>query len=204
MSKEIKESEISLQYLLDTMNSYAPISKETWHEFKEICRVYEISKDEEIVSLGIKSESIFFVVKGIFRAFVLGGDDGEKEVVKNFFDEGRFPASITSMLKGEVSDFCIEALESSIVVKINFYKYRELLEKYEDLKWYHIQYLEKHWLLEREPQELSLLNQDAKKRYLSFLNQYPGTIDRVALYHVASRIGVTPTQLSRIRKELKS
>lgn len=198
------ESQIYLKYLLDTMNKYAPISDVTWKEFESICHIRKIKKDEEITSLGIKSESIFFVVKGIFRAYVLGGDDGEREVVKNFFDEGRFPASITSMLKEEVSDFCIQALEESIVIEINFKKYRELLQRYEDLKWYHIQYIETHWLLEREPQELSLLNQDSKKRYLSFLKQYPGVIDRVALYHVASRIGVTPTQLSRIRKEIYS
>jgi CRP-like cAMP-binding protein len=204
MAKEIKKSQAYLECLLGKMNSYAPISKETWEEFKKICRVYDIEKDEEIVTLGEKSESIFFVAKGIFRAFVLGGDEGEKEVVKNFFDEERFPASITSMLKNEVSNFCMQALEPSIVVKINFKGFRELLKKKDDLKWFHIQYLEKHWLLEREPQELSLLNQDASKRYLSFLKQYPGIIDRVALYHVASRIGVTPTQLSRIRKELKS
>ncbi len=203
MATEVKNPEISLECLLNKMNSYGPISNETWAEFKKICRVYDIEKDEEIVSLGENSDSLFFVVKGIFRAYVLGGEDGEKDVVKNFFDEERFPASITSMLKGDVSNFCIQALEESTVVKINFKGYRELLKKYDDLKWYHIQYIETHWLLEREPQELSLLNQDAKQRYLSFLEQYPGTIDRVALYHVASRIGVTPTQLSRIRKELK-
>ena len=204
MTIDTNQSKIYLKYLLDTMNSYAPISKETWDEFKEICRVQEVPKDHEIVSIGVKSKTIFFVVKGIFRAYVLGGDQGEKEVIKNFFTEGRFPASITSMLKGEDSDFCIQALEESIVIKINYKKYRVLLQKYEDLKWYHIQYLEKHWVLEGEPQELSLLNQDAKKRYLSILNQYPKIIDRVALYHVASKIGVTPTQLSRIRKELKA
>jgi len=204
MTSSNNESENSFQFLLDTMNTYAPISEKTWNDLKGICRLKEIKKDEEIVSLGEKTSSIYFVVKGIFRAYVLGGEEGEREVVKNFFDEGRFPASITSMLKNEESNFCIQALEKSIVIDINFKKYRELLKKYDDFKWYHIQYLEKHWLLEREPQELSLLNDEGKQRYLNFLSQYPGVIDRVALYHVASRIGVTPTQLSRIRKEVNN
>jgi len=204
MSEDKKISEKSFQLLLETMNTYAPISEKTWKEFIKICRLKKVKKDDEIVSFEEKSNSIYFVVKGIFRAYVLGGDEGEREVVKNFFDEGRFPASITSMLKDEVSDFCIQAIEESVVIEINFKKYRELLKKFDDLKWYHIQYLEKHWLLEREPQELSLLNDEGKKRYLNFLNQYPGVIDRVALYHVASRVGVTATQLSRIRKDLKT
>lgn len=201
--KEINYLSESYDYLFKTMSLYAPITNSTRVEFQNICRIYEIKKDEEIVTLGVKSDSIYFVVKGIFRAYVLGGSEGEKEVVKNFFEEGRFPASITSMLKDEVSNFCIQALEESIVIKINFKKYRELLLKLDDLKWFHIQYIERHWLLEREPQELSLLNHDSTKRYLSFTKQYPGIIERVALFHVASRIGVTPTQLSRIRKELK-
>lgn len=191
-----------LVLLYEKMSEYAPISEQTWEEFKKIFQVYDVSKNEEIVSLGERSNSIYFVCKGVFKAYVLGGPEEDKEVVKNFFDEGRFPASMTAMLKNDVSNFCIQALEDSVVVKINFTLYRELLKKFDDLKWYHIQYIEKHWLLEREPQELFLLNSSSKQRYLGFLDQYPGLIDRVPLHLIASRIGITPTQLSRIRKEL--
>lgn len=40
------------------------------------------------------------------------------------------------------------------------------------------------------------------KRYVTFLEAYPTLTKRVAQYHIASFLGVTPTQLSRIRKEV--
>ncbi len=68
---------------------------------------------------------------------------------------------------------------------------------------YHISYMEKHWVLEREPLEVSLLGDEGRERYLKFVKRYKHMIDRIPLYHIASRIGVTATQLSRIRKDLK-
>lgn len=203
MKELSSDSSQEFQFLLETIKSYAEIGDDTWRALQSISRIKDVSKGQEIVSLGEKSDAIYFVCKGIFLAYVLGGDQGEREVVKNFFDEGRFPASITSMLKNEESNFCMVALEDSVVIEMNFKGYRKILKEKDDFKWFHIQYIERHWLLEREPQELSLLNDEGVARYLNFLEQYPGVIDRVPLYNVASRIGVTPTQLSRIRSKLK-
>lgn len=204
MNKSIKEHrEKAYGFLREAMNKYADLSEQTWKEFIQISKLVKIKKGENLVALGDKPHAVYFVYKGLFRAFILGGEDFDKEVNKNFFDEGRFPASISALLQKQESEICIQALEDSIIIEINHDKYRGLLKRFEDLKWYHIQYLEAHWILEKEPQELSLLGDDSKNRYLKFLKQYPHLEKRIALYHIASKIGITPTQLSRIRKEIK-
>jgi len=202
MTKESTQNLDVFSSLLDKMNSYSSLSDETWLEMAKICEVVKVKKKQNLVSIGDQSDYFYFVYQGLFRLYMISGIDA-KEVTKIFFKEGSFPASITSLLKQEPSDFCIEALEDSIVLKINHAKYRELLGRFDDLKMYHILYLEKHWVLEKEPQEIALLEKDAKQRYLDFKNQYPEIELRVSLQLIASRLGISPTQLSRIRKELK-
>ena len=51
---------------------------------------------------------------------------------------------------------------------------------------------------------VSLLVDDATKRYEDLLRERPQVIQRVPQYMVASYLGITPEALSRIRKELQS
>lgn len=188
--------------LRETMNDYVRLGENTWNEFRALCSVRSIQKNAALLQIGEVPRSFFFVYKGLFRAFSIGENDAAKEVNKTFFQEGRFPASIAALLTSDESRFCIQALEDSIVVEVDHTRYRRLLQNSEELKLYHIAYLERHWVLEKEPQEISFLEDDAKVRYLRFIEDYPDLLERIPLHHIASRIGITPTQLSRIRKEL--
>lgn len=44
---------------------------------------------------------------------------------------------------------------------------------------------------------------DAMKRYLWFLEKYPGLIDAVNNKYIASYLNMTPVTLSRLRRKLK-
>lgn len=60
--------------------------------------------------------------------------------------------------------------------------------------------MEVHWIIEKEPLEISLRHFDAKVRYEEFLKKYPQLVKRLKKHHIASYLGITPTQLSRICK----
>lgn len=187
--------------LRETMAGYAAIGDATWRSLREICAVRSVAKGTTLIQIGEIPRSFFYVYQGLFRAFTIGGPDGDREINKTFFDEGRFPASIAALLTGRESEFCIAALEDSIVVEIDHARYRRLLERSEELKLYHIAYLETRWVLEKEPQEVSFLKNDAKIRYAEFVDANPELARRIPLHLIASRLGITPTQLSRIRKQ---
>ncbi|WP_419141985.1 Crp/Fnr family transcriptional regulator [Aliarcobacter butzleri] len=95
----------------------------------------------------------------------------------------------------------VQALEDSIVVDIQHDKYREILAKYDDLKMYHILYLEKHWIMQKDDNGYSLVLEDAKQRYERFKKEFGHIISRLSQYQIASYLGISPTHLSRIRKE---
>ena len=137
----------------------------------------------------------------MFRSFIIN-EDG-KEYTRTFFWEGRFFGPMFHLLFNLPITGNTQAIEDSIVVDINHTKYRELLEKSEDLKMYHIFYLEKHWMLQKDPFARSLVLEDASLRYENFLNEFEHIINRLPQHHIASYLGISPTHLSRIRKELK-
>jgi CRP-like cAMP-binding protein len=57
--------------------------------------------------------------------------------------------------------------------------------------------------IKKERREATLLLDDAKTRYLNFLEEYPGLETRLKQYHIASYLGITPVSLSRVRAQLK-
>jgi len=183
------------------MESYTPISDETWKSIMDISTLEKVSKQECLCRFGDISKDLYFVVDGLLRAYIL--DEKGHEYNKNFFIENTFAGSMVSLLTKEPSCFEIEALEDSMVIAIDYEKFRALLLKAEDLKLFQIYYLEQNWLIEKESREIALVQQNADERYKTFLKKYPNLENRVPQYLIASHLGITPTQLSRIRKNLK-
>jgi CRP-like cAMP-binding protein len=185
--------------LKNAMDGYTKISDKTWQSLKVISRFRTLDKKDILYQIGEIPNTFSFVYSGLFRNFVI--DKHGNEYNKIFFDEGSFPGSMVALLKAEPSKFTIEALEPSSIIEINFTEYRKLLIKYHDLKLFQIYYLEKNWLIVKEDREIAIVQNDAAYRYKKFLKEYPSLENRLPQYHIASHIGVTPTQLSRIRKK---
>jgi CRP-like cAMP-binding protein len=185
--------------LKNAMDGYTKISNKTWQSLKVISRFRTLDKKDILYQIGEIPNTFSFVYSGLFRNFVI--DKHGNEYNKIFFDEGSFPGSMVALLKAEPSKFTIEALEPSSIIEINFTEYRKLLIKYHDLKLFQIYYLEKNWLIVKEDREIAIVQNDAAYRYKKFLKEYPSLENRLPQYHIASHIGVTPTQLSRIRKK---
>lgn len=191
--------EVAFAVLKKTLDSYWPITGETWERFTGICRLRELRRGELLYRIGDVPPSFAFVFSGLFRLFVI--DEKGSEYNKNFFEEGAFPGCMTALLTNAPSRFAIDALEPSTIIEIDFTGFRKLLLEAEDLKLFQIHYLEKNWLLDKDAREVALVQEDAAARYERFLRERPGLAARLPQYHIASHLGVTPTQLSRIRKK---
>jgi len=186
--------------LRDSLESYAPVSDETWHAFLGISSFRVLSKRTLLYSPGEIPTSYAYIYKGLVRCFVY--DENGHEYNKNFFDEGTFPGAMTSLLTATPSVLGFETIEESLIIEINFSGYRQLMIEKDDLKLLQIYYLEKNWLLAKDAREIEIVQQDATARYLRFVAQYPHLVERLPQYHIASHLGITPTQLSRIRKKM--
>jgi len=186
--------------LRKSLMSYAPISDETWCEFMCIIKLKSLKKHALLYCAGENLQSYAYIYQGLIRCFVC--DEKGNEYNKNFFEEGSFPGSMTALLSSTPSALSFEALEDSLIIEIDFLAYRKLMMEKNDLKLFQIAYLEKNWLLEKDAREIEIVQEDATARYLRFVAENSALAERLAQYHIASHLGVTPTQLSRIRKNL--
>lgn len=181
------------------MDSYALLSDKTWEALTAICEFRSLAKHQVLYPCSEVPNSFAFVYSGLFRTFI--NDDNGNEYNKNFFDKGSFPGSMAALLTSSPSQFTVEALEPALIITINFSAYRKLLMQANDLKLFHIFYLEKNWLLAKDARELQIVQENSAQRYQRFLKEYPSISARIPQYHIASHLGITPTQLSRIRKK---
>lgn len=187
--------------LKSKIESYAPISPASWTLIKSICHFQESPKGEILLHHGQKAKNLYFIVKGAIRAYFI--DNKGNFYNKNLFLETDLACSTVSLLQQKGSDFTLETLEDCLLICINYSQYRQLINKHNDLTNFYIAYLERNWIIEKEQREVSIVMENATERYLKLLEQYPTIDERIAQRHISSHLGITPTQLSRIRKNLK-
>ncbi|WP_103069599.1 Crp/Fnr family transcriptional regulator [Aquimarina sediminis] len=181
--------------------SYAPITDQSWQLIKSIITFRTLEKDETLLRNGQIAKNVYFICKGALRAYFT--DDQGNIYNKNLFLEGDLAGSTVSYLLQSPSNFTLEAIEESILISLNYEKYRDLINSNTDLKEYYIAYLENNWVIAKEQREISIVMENATKRYLKLLAKHPNMDQRIPQLHIASHLGITPTQLSRIKKELK-
>ena len=174
------------------------ISEESFDALRKEIVFKEVPKGEYLVRNGQVARNLYFVCKGII---ISEWPDPKGDIhIKNFFTEGNIAASTVSSLTKEPSHFNIKAVLNSDIIAINYEKFKEIIFSFEDLKSFYIGYLERSWIITNERRQISFAAEDGMARYKSFLSNYPGIINRVPLKLVAHYLGITPTQLSRIRK----
>lgn len=187
------------KYFREVLEGYSAFSDETWSKVESLCSIKSVVKGEHLDVAGEKAKSFYFLNEGLVRSYIIS-DEG-KEITKVFFDKGGLPGNIVSMLKGENNKFFIEALEDCSCIEISFDGYRELLKENFELAKFHIAYIERHWIMEAEVWDLSQRSDEAGERYEFFKKRYPQILDRITLGQIASYLGISQTQLSRIRKK---
>jgi CRP-like cAMP-binding protein len=178
------------------IRTYGNLSSEAENEWESLLRSNIYRKGSDFLRIGQIPKKVAFVIKGLFAQHYIT-DNGDT-IIKYFFPEGRIAGSIPATLTKTESLFTITALEDTSVLEYNYYEFKKLVSKHSDVAEFYIRYMEQHWIIEKEPYEISLRYDAAKIRYDEFLNKYPGLVKRLKKHHIAAYLGITPTQLSRI------
>jgi CRP-like cAMP-binding protein len=179
---------------------YYPLSHNALNEFIKILQIKHIKKGEYLLRQGKVPASYGFIQYGLFSYFHTynNGD----EVIKKFFAEKSFIASTAALIEQKPSLFAIQALEDSKIFVYPKKAYQDLMILYPEISFFHINYLEKNWVVSKEPLEIDLKYKTAKIRYQKFIEDNIHLQNRLKQHQISSYLGITPTQLSRIRKDL--
>ncbi|MCC3414995.1 MULTISPECIES: Crp/Fnr family transcriptional regulator [unclassified Microcoleus] len=160
-----------------------------------------LSRSEFFVRAGDIPQTIGFVISGILRLYYVDADGNE--ATKSFCAENSFVAAYSALLLGQPSRLFIQTLEDTKLLIVDYSVYRSLSESQTYLQQLNCKIAESLFI-KKERRESALLLDDAKTRYLSFLEEYPGLNARLKQHYIASYLGMTPVTLSRIRTQLKN
>ncbi|WP_346317719.1 Crp/Fnr family transcriptional regulator [Chitinophaga sp. YIM B06452] len=178
------------------VSMYHPLSAASEQAWGELLKEKTYRKGELLVMEGQVPRKFAFICRGLAYQSYLP-PEGEM-IIKYFFPENRLAASVSATMTGTPSKFAITAIEDTTVLEYDFSAFRKLVDTHQDIALFYINYLEKHWVVEKEPLEIAFRSDTAAERYRQFLLSHGQILPRLKKYHIASYLGITPTQLSRI------
>lgn len=158
-----------------------------------------VQKGEAFIEAGKVSRKIAFVKEGVFRSLYYNrqGDD----FTRYFIYEGRFIGDFHGFADQMPSLEYIEAITDGVLLAIDLEHFKKL-EK--EIAIWPVLFARLHAFVAENKLKVAntMLNLDAKARYIHFLNHYPGLANRVPQSMLASYLGITPSSLSRIRRNI--
>ncbi|MEM9364336.1 MAG: Crp/Fnr family transcriptional regulator [Bacteroidota bacterium] len=183
------------------LEKYSPVGDASVLELLSIARVQHLKKGETLLDIGKVSREIHMLYEGAIVSYFINSNGDVYH--KNIFLKEDWVGSTVSALKETPSEFALEVIEDATLISFDHRKYQELITKQVDLKNFYIAYLEKNWVVDKERREIDIVLKDADERYLDYIKAHPKIETRIPLHYIASHLGITPTQLSRIRKKIK-
>ncbi len=189
------------QFVKTILNRYSPVSDDSVSSLLSISRVNKFQKGHMLLEVGKVSKTTHILCDGAVVSYYINKEGDLYH--KNIFLKDDFVGSTVSALKREPSYFTLEVIEHATLISFDYDKFRQLIGEHIDLKNFYIAYLEKNWVIDKEKREIDIVLKDAGERYIDFITAHPKIEERVPLYYIASHLGITSTQLSRIRKKIQ-
>jgi len=155
-----------------------------------------LNKSEFFIKNGQQNYKIGQITKGVLRGFTINNEGDE--ITTHFFIENDYVSG--NYIPNIPATMNIQALENCLISVANYKKVFSLVNTDNHLTNVILSNFQK--LNQQNHSRIEvLISGDAMTKYDWFLNEYPNLINRIPQYHIANFLGITPTQLSRIRKK---
>ncbi|MFN3848144.1 MAG: Crp/Fnr family transcriptional regulator [Spirosomataceae bacterium] len=187
-----------MQEFRQFINSLYPISNDSWEQFSGLFKIKYLKKGEIFINQGEFAKEIGFLRSGVMRGFFR--DDNGNEYNKHIFVTPCFIGGYASLITKRPNLIIQEALTDCEVFVANFNDYETLFDTYPEIERV-ARRLAEIFFVVKEQKEIEIVLLDAEKRYEIFKKQYPQIEQLIPQYQIASYLGITPIQLSRIRRK---
>lgn len=191
----------STEEIHDFLNKISRLSSETWSLLVPHITEIELKKNDYFVKQGQISQEIGLLTKGIIRSFYITQEG--KEYNKTLFAAPNIVGSYVSLITGQPNRLPQQALTDCLITKIPLSLIEKLSEERIEMERLRRKIAEYFFVL-KEKRELEMALLQAEERYLIFREEFPEVEQLIPQYHIASYLGISATQLSRIRKKMSS
>lgn len=188
-----------MELLIGEIAKELPLNKAEEDLIKASFTVKKLRKRQYLMQFGEIFRHLFFVEKGMLRAYLKGAK--EEEHVIQFAPEGSWIPDSFHQLEDLKATYNIDAIESSEILCIDREAFQELLLKIPRLEKYFRVVMQKR-LSALHLRVINYLTHFAEDKYKMFINVYPEIVQRVPQHMIASYLGIKPETLSRNRKKM--
>lgn len=183
----------------DLLGVISPISTQTAMALMSSTKMKRLSKDTMIEVVGEHIKYQFIVINGIIRKYLVN-KKGEEFTI-DFFTDG---CAITPSLLRSVDFISFVNLQViSPEATLLFFSNNEMeatMQGNKDLEIFGYKVMMQD-AYKRAEREKILLTSNGYEKLVWFRENYPNLENKIPHYFIASFLGITPTSLSRIRKQ---
>lgn len=185
----MNELKIFLQTLI-------PFTESETEVFISLFSEIQLKKKDYFAKEGEFSSKLAFLSTGVMRAFFRNKSGNEYN--KTFFTPSNFVAAYSSITTKQKNLINIQCLTDCTLFVADFRQITPLYKKYPKFESLARTMAEYKFAI-KEKREIELVTLEATERYEIFKKEHPNLENLINQYHIASYLGITPTQLSRIR-----
>ncbi|WP_282148096.1 Crp/Fnr family transcriptional regulator [Algibacter lectus] len=160
-----------------------------------------VAKGQFLLKPGTTVKHEYFVVKGCLKGYYID-EKGSRHIIQ-FAVENWWIGDFDAFYNQVPSRLYIEAIEDSQLLSINYDSLQNIYNKAPIFERYFRVLVTQAFISQRK-RILSTLEKNTKERYIEFCTSYPNIENRVPNYDIANYLGVSPENLSRVRKQMKS
>ena len=183
----------------DIINAIHPLPAGSMERMAACMEEVAYAKGTRILRAGKTERNVFFIKKGIVRAFV---STQGREITFWLGAEGTPVVSMKSYVSGLPGYESVECIEDTVLYVLRHDTLTSLFADDVNIANWGRRFAEKE-MLRTEERIIPQLFTTAAERYSSLMANHPELLRRVPLEHLASYLGVTPVSQSRIRATLK-
>lgn len=169
--------------------------------FETVLNEISVSKGQFLLKPGTNVKHQYFVIKGCLKAYYLD-DKGTKHIIQ-FAIENWWIGDFEAFYNQAPAKLYIEAIEDAQLLSINYDGLQKIYNEVPIFERYFRILITKAFLAQSK-RILSTQEKNTQQRYLEFCTSYPQIEDKVANYDIANYLGVSPENLSRVRRQIKS
>ena len=176
----------------------APLSPETHEKLANILVRFELAKGDLFLREGEICKYYSMVAQGMIRLFY---DKNGRDLTEHFSYEKGIFVSLESYFRLTPSYLMIEALEPTVIYSFPHDQLQDLMRTNHEVEHMYCKMLENS-LIESQQKADACRFEPARERYHRLATEHPEVVKRAPLIHIASRLGMTPETLSRVRAGL--
>lgn len=186
-----------MEAILRLVDSIQPACDQVKFQLRNALKEKPVEKNELILKAGQVSQCIYFIEKGLLRAYYF---KRHLEVSAWFMKEGDVVVSVSSFFFQTPSKESIHALEDGFLYYLTYEDLEEIYKKFPEFNLVGRVITQKYYALS-EDRMAALRMLRAQERYDYVCQNFPELVQRVPLKYLASYLGISEITLKRLRSK---